>query len=203
MAFAITKTWTAEILTFADLNGAFSEIETELNAFPTDGALAALSVGTSQLQANAVTLAKMAASSVGTSQLVAASVTEAKLGTGSVTNTKLGATSITAAKVSTIFGTSTLNDSDTNTLAIGNTYQATSDGFLLVYFTSVISATTTLYSDSSSSPTTVMWIGTNQTYEACALTPIIKSNYWTMTGYAANTIIRWFPIGSTGGCVKQ
>ena len=200
MAFAITKTWTNEILTAADLNNSFSEIETELNAFPTDGALTANSVGNSQLASNAVALANMQDDSVGEDEIVDGAVTEAKLGTGAVTNTKLGASAVTAAKVSTILGTTTLNDSDANSLSEDSIYRAGSDGFLLVYYGGS-STFLKLESDSANPPTTVIY-DTRAGYQSI-LAPIISGDYLRVTAQSGvSPTIRWYPIGS-GSLVKQ
>jgi len=203
MAFAITKTWTAEILTASDLNGAFTEVETELNAFPTNGALAANSVGESQLQTNAVSNAKMQNDSVDEAEIVDGAVTEDKLGTGAVTNTKLGATCVTAAKISTIFGTMTSNDSDTNAINQDNIYKATSDGLLLIVTGTGTGITMDFYMDTNATPTTQILDSTGISKEAITL-PIFKNNYFKIESNTSDDkfTIYWVPVGS-GELQKQ
>lgn len=205
MTFAATKTWTTEVLTSTDLNNTIGEIETELNAFPTDGALASGCVSTTQLATNAVTNAKMADDSVDEDEIVDGAVTADKIGTGAVTNAKLGATSVTYDKLSTVFGTSTLNDAAASAIALNETYLASGDGLAITYFTTSTGTTITAYSDSDSTPTTTIWTGFLHKYSCACVTPIQKNHYFKLDGnanYAANVITRWFPFGS-GTLTKQ
>lgn len=104
MTFAVTNTFTANTLAQASqVNANFTDIENELNAFPTDGAFKSGGITAAAIASSAVTTAKIADNAVTTDKILDAAVTGDKVATGAdgitadnivdgtITNNKLAA----------------------------------------------------------------------------------------------------------------
>jgi hypothetical protein len=193
----------------AHVNQNFSDIETELNAFPTDGALADGAVSTA---------AKLASNVVTTAKILDANVTTAKIANDAVDADKLAADSVVDGSIVktgsfSLFGTWATTDSEGTALAAyksGDTavvYQAQTDGFVCVDAVGTASAGNILgKTDSSSPPTTTrICTGSGSVVNHSAFTmPVKKSDYWLVeySTHFTSVVVSWLPIG-TGSCVKQ
>lgn len=109
--------------------------------------------------------------------------------------------------ISDMFGADTVNDTDTNPLAAGNTYKALADGFVTYNTVQGSNAQIVeLLSDSSNPPVTAI-AHTHGDWGEGSLSVskrIKKNDYWkiTLAGGATISHLRWQPIG-TGGSEKQ
>jgi len=197
MAFAVTNTFTANTTAeAAKVNTNFSEIETELNDFPTDGALGTGVVDTTQLAADAVTNAKIADDALDSEHYTDGSIDAAHLASDSVTNAK-----IDTSGAFSLFGTWTANDSGSNAIVKTEVYKAGTDGFITVQ-TSAGTNNIKIYTDSSNPPTTLrIYQDVTGSGKESVMCPIKKDDYFKVTGTYV-TPIYWLPIG-TGTVVKQ
>jgi len=104
------------------------------------------------------------------------------------------------------FGAWTNQDSDSNSLVIGVTYSATSDGFVMAYLTPAASRIIYAYTDSNNPPTTIRAVvasahAADGNPKGALTMPVKKGDYWRITGSSPDAMY-WIPLGN-GESVRQ
>ncbi len=107
--------------------------------------------------------------------------------------------------INSIFGSWTSNDSASNTLVRGEVYKAGSDGFVLVWH-STVDRWMNIYTDGSNPPTTLIMKADSSSivrHTANAMIPVRADDYVKVTTeYNVSVNMYWLPIGN-GSLVKQ
>lgn len=172
----------------AHINQNFTDIETELNAFPTDGALGNGVVDTAQLadgalSADATGRAKMADNFITNAKMADNSVSTNDIANSAVSTAKIANDAVTAAKIDSVFGSWASKSNNTQ-------YTAATDGFAIA-FDSAAQGLVTI--ETPVGTTRMQNSGMYGTSRPGCMCPVRKNDTWKATG--ANTVY-WLPLGA-------
>jgi hypothetical protein len=194
MAFAVTNTFTTGTIQAPEVNQNFTDLETELNDFPTNGSFKGGSVNTAALGADAVNGDKIADLAVDTEHIALQAVDTAQIKNNAVTTGKLAAGAVTNADINDVFGTW-----DDTTYSSGTAYQAATDGIVCAYSTGYEDGALEGFTDANADPTTDgKRVGdrggqSGAAYLASITMPVKRTHYWRVNNADK---ISWLPIGA-------